>query len=151
MIVTNKDHALDYLGINGNLDKALHYIADTDFGALDDGNVLIDGQDVRVNIKHMRTKPASDAKLEAHDDFADIQMLLEGEETIGWCFRSTELRVTEAAPERDVWFYDGDWAALNLKPGHFVIVFPDDVHAPGLCTTAPQEIRKAVFKVRLNG
>lgn len=78
-------------------------------------------------------------------------MLLEGEETVGWCFRNDSLQVTEAAPERDVWFYDGSWAAIDLKPGHFVIVFPDDVHAPGLCTSAPGDIRKAVFKVRLNG
>lgn len=151
MIVTNKGHALDYLGINEGLDKALRFIAGTDFDTLEDGNVLIDGQDVRVNVKHMRTKPQSDAKLEAHDDFADIQMLLEGEETVGWCFRNDSLQVTEAAPERDVWFYDGSWAAIDLKPGHFVIVFPDDVHAPGLCTSAPGDIRKAVFKVRLNG
>lgn len=55
MIVTNKEHALDYLGINEGLDKALRFIAGTDFDTLEDGNVLIDGQDVRVNVKHMRT------------------------------------------------------------------------------------------------
>ena len=151
MIVTNKEHALDYLGIDPRLDTALHYIADTDLGAVEDGNILIDGQDVRVNVKHMSTKPQGEAKLEAHNDFADIQMLLEGEETLGWCFRGEQLTETEAAPERDIWFYDGKWAALDLKPGQFAIVFPDDVHAPGLCTTAPGNIRKAVFKVRLNG
>lgn len=150
MIVTNASHALDYLGINGNLDKALKYIAETDFSALEDGGILIDGEDVRVNIKHMRTKLRSEAKLEAHGKFADIQMLLEGEETVGWCFRSPDLAETEAAPERDVWFYKGAWAPVELRPGQFVVVFPDDVHAPGLCTAAPEEIRKAIFKVRLD-
>lgn len=38
MIVTNREHALDYLGLNDRLDKALRFIADTDIAALADGN-----------------------------------------------------------------------------------------------------------------
>lgn len=149
MIVTNREHALDYLGLNERLDKALRFIADTDIAALADGNHLIDGEDVRVKVQHMQTKPLDAAKLEAHNDFADIQMLLEGEESIGWCFRTEKLKETEAAPERDIYFYEGEFAKLDLKPGQFVIVFPDDVHAPGLATDEPSGIRKAVFKVKL--
>ena len=56
MIVTNREHALDYLGLNERLDKALRFIADTDIAALADGNHLIDGEDVRVKVQHMQTK-----------------------------------------------------------------------------------------------
>ena len=149
MIVTNREHALDYLGLNDRLDKALRFIADTDIAALADGNHLIDGEDVRVKVQHMQTKPLEMAKLEAHNDFADIQMLLDGSECIGWCFRTDALTETEATPERDIYFYDGDFAKLTLRPGQFVIVFPDDVHAPGLAVDEPETIRKAVFKVKL--
>lgn len=149
MIITNKAHALDYLGISDRLDTALKYISNTDLNNLADGNHLIDGEDVRVKVQHMQTKPLEMAKLEAHNDFADIQMLLEGEESIGWCFRTEKLKETEAAPERDIYFYEGEFAKLDLKPGQFVIVFPDDVHAPGLATDEPSGIRKAVFKVKL--
>lgn len=51
--------------------------------------------------------------------------------------------------ERDIYFYDGNFAKLTLRPGQFVIVFPDDVHAPGLAVDEPETIRKAVFKVKL--
>ena len=149
MIVTNRDHALDYLGLGARMDRALRFIAETDIASLEDGNHLIEGEEVRVKVQHMQTKPLDAAKLEAHNDFADIQMLLEGEESIGWCFRTAELKETEAVPERDIYFYEGEFAKLDLKPGQFVIVFPDDVHAPGLATEAPSGIRKAVFKVKL--
>ena len=149
MIVTNREHALDYLGLNQNLDTALQYISKTDLDGIEDGNHLIEGEEVRVKVQHMQTKPLDAAKLEAHNDFADIQMLLEGEESIGWCFRTEKLKETEAAPERDIYFYEGEFAKLDLKPGQFVIVLPDDVHAPGLATDEPSGIRKAVFKVKL--
>ena len=84
MIVTNQAHVLDYLGINTNLDKALSFIAETDISSLDDGSYPIDGEDVRVKVQHMRTKNSQEARLEAHEAYADIQMLLEGTERIGW-------------------------------------------------------------------
>lgn len=149
MIVTNQAHVLDYLGINTNLDKALSFIAETDISSLDDGSYPIDGEDVRVKVQHMRTKNSQEARLEAHEAYADIQMLLEGTERIGWRFRGAGLCETEVAPERDIWFYEGSYEQLELRPGWLAIVFPDDVHAPGLCPEEPSSIRKAVFKVRL--
>ena len=44
MIVTNREHALDYLGLNERLDKALRFIADTDIAALPEINVAVDAR-----------------------------------------------------------------------------------------------------------
>ena len=115
MIITNKAHALDYLGISDRLDTALRYISNTDLNNLADGNHLIDGEDVRVKVQHMQTKPLEMAKLEAHNDFADIQMLLDGSECIGWCFRTDALTETEAAPERDIYFYARDSSSSSSR------------------------------------
>lgn len=150
MIISNKQHALDYLGINENLDKALRYLHDTDFSQLEDGLHQIDGMDVRVNIRHMTTKPSCEAKLEAHDAFADIQMVFNGTENLLVCFRDDKLTLTEARPESDVYFYEGASSAVSLCADQFIIVFPDDVHAPGVCCDEPSLIRKGVFKVKLS-
>lgn len=149
MIISNKEHCLDYCGINDNLDKALHFIHETDFSKLNDDTYLIDGQDVRVKIQHMNTKLPNQAKLEAHDEFADIQMVFEGSETILVTYRNSDLTVIESYPERDITFYTGDSFPISLNAGQFIIVFPDDVHAPGVCSCKPAQIRKGVFKVRL--
>lgn len=149
MIISNKEHALDYLGLSENMDKALRFIAETDFSKLSDDLHLIDGMDVRVKVQHMTTKLPAQAKLEAHNDFADIQMVFEGQETLLISFRDEKLRETEAKPENDVYFFEGEAKPLVLSPGQFIIVFPDDVHAPGVCVGEPAQIRKGVFKVRL--
>lgn len=150
MIISNKEHCLDYLGIHENLDKALRYINNTDFSKMTDDTYLIDGQDVRVKLQHMTTKQPADAKLEAHDAFADIQMVFEGEETILVCFRDGKLTLTESAPERDVSFFEGPAHPVKLTAGQFIVVFPDDVHAPGVCCGESAQIRKGVFKVRIH-
>lgn len=149
MIISNKKHALDYLGINENLDKALKFIAETDFSKLDDGLHLIDGMDCRVKVQHMMTKKENEAKLEAHDLFADIQMVFEGQECYGLAFRNSFFGPTMTDPEKDISFYSGTYAKCVLNPDEFLIVFPDDVHAPGICCDEPAEIRKGVFKVKL--
>lgn len=150
MIITDRDHVLDYLGLSERLDKALRFIADQKFQGFEDGEYLIDSRDVRVKIQHIQTKLAADAKLEAHNAFIDIQMPLEGTESVGWCFRGTALAETEAHPERDVWFYKGKVSTVELIAGELVILFPNDVHAPGLSIDSPARIRKAVFKIRID-
>lgn len=148
MIISNREHCLDYLGIHENLDKALRYISETDFGSLPDGAYSISGQDVTVKVQHITGKPPEEAKLEAHDKFADIQMVLEGSEMLFLCFRDGTAR-TQSFPERDVSFYEGPSQPVTLSPGQFAVVFPDDVHAPGIRSGGLPHIRKCVFKVRL--
>lgn len=150
MIISNKEHCLDYLGIHKNLDKALHYIHDTDFSQLADDTYFIDGEDVRVKVQHMTTKQPAEARLEAHDTFADIQMVFEGKEVILTCFRDGNLTLAEAAPERDISFFEGPADPVKLTAGQFIVVFPDDVHGPGVCCGEPARIRKGIFKVRLH-
>lgn len=147
MILSHLHQCKDYLGIHPNLDKALCWMADADFSQLPDGQILIDGQDVRVKISTMETKSVSQAKPEAHREFLDIQLLLHGREAYQVAFLD-EMQEMEARPEQDVWFYTGPCRQMELDPGQFLVVFPDDVHAPGLAPEEPAPIRKAVFKIR---
>lgn len=149
MIISNKAHALDYLGISENLDKALKFIADTDFSNVDDGLLLIDGMDCRVKVQHMMTKEETEAKLEAHDLFADIQMVFDGQECYGLAFRDSFDGPFAEDKEKDVSFFAGSFKKYTLNSNEFLVVFPDDVHAPGICCDEPTEIRKGVFKIKL--
>ncbi|MEW9701825.1 YhcH/YjgK/YiaL family protein [Paenibacillus sp. SI8] len=87
---------------------------------------------------------------EKHETFLDIHYLLEGAETIGWA-----LDVGQAPPvedflkERDYALYDqvhGE-QRCQLTPGSFMILFPSDIHCPGLSVHAPEQIRKVVIKI----
>ena len=137
------------MGLSPNLDAALEYLERTPLDQLEDGVYPILGEDVWVRISHITTKPLSQAKPESHRDFADIQMVLEGEETIRCAFLDQMIGRTEDYPHRDIAFYEGPGQDLTLTPGQFLILFPDDVHAPALSPRAPSFVRKALFKVRL--
>lgn len=138
-----------YLGISPRLDKALTYLTDHDLSTIAPGRYPIDGDDVWVKISDITTKPEEEALYEAHENFIDIQMVIHGHEVIRCAFRRDMEGVLEAHPERDVTFFRGIGMPFSLTDGDYLILFPDDVHAPALCQQAPATVRKALFKVRV--
>ena len=98
---------------------------------------------------NLTCKPKSEAVIETHDKYIDIQLPLFGVEKIGWKSRG-ELQ-EESIPydeEKDITFYiDHPTAYTKVYPGQFVIYFPSDGHAPGI---GQGTIRKAVIKIPVN-
>lgn len=149
MIYDSVAHCKRYLGISERLDMALCYLTENDLSALDDGAYPIDGADVTLRISSYLTKTANEAKIEAHRDFLDIQLVLDGEEAIRYGLLEEMERETQAYPGRDLYFYEGPTQEAFLSTGKFLILFPSDVHAPALCAGGPSHVRKALIKVRL--
>lgn len=149
MIFSNRNQCQRYLGIHPNLDAALRFIQNTDLSAMEPGEYPISGKDVWIRISDITTKPEADAVLEAHRDFLDIQMVLRGEEIIRCGFLGDMTGITDSRPERDIFFYQGPSQPIALTDGQFLILFPDDVHAPALTKGKPATVRKALVKVRL--
>lgn len=87
-------------------------------------------------------------KLETHSNFADLQMLIDGEETIYYA-PVAELPCTsayDAAGDYALYQADMDTAtALTLKPGNFTIFLPEEGHMPGCGNGKP--VVKAVIKI----
>lgn len=149
MIYGNSQHASQYFGLSPRLDRAIVYLQSHDLAAMEPGRYPIFGDDVWVKISDITTKPESEALYEAHDNFIDIQMVLHGKEIIRCAFRRDMEGILAAPPDRDVIFYRGRGLPFSLTDGDFLILFPDDVHAPALSDQAPAPVRKALFKVRV--
>ena len=49
----------------------------------------------------------------------------------------------------DIAFYGGDFAPLPLTPGRWMLLFPQDAHAPQIALGTPSRVRKAVAKILL--
>ncbi|MDE6204399.1 MAG: YhcH/YjgK/YiaL family protein, partial [Lachnospiraceae bacterium] len=136
-----------YLGISGNMDKALAYMAGTDLSSLEDGRHEIDGNNVFVNVMQAATDPGK-KEYEFHEEYYDIQIDLAGCEDIWF---STEFQeITRPYGE------DGDIgmgtckceAVCHLSPGRFAVCEPREPHLPGVAPgSAGEKIRKAVIKV----
>jgi YhcH/YjgK/YiaL family protein len=106
-----------------------------------------------VNVEEYTTKCISNAKFETHNNYIDIQLLLEGEERI--YFHSREA-ITEIEPydeSRDITFYknsvkDSDYVTLDTT--NFVLIYPHEAHAPQVAIADEQtQVKKAVAKVRI--
>lgn len=89
------------------------------------GRYELQGDDIYMNVMRFATQSAESKKAELHEKFIDIQILLQGEETI-------HCGVADSARECDVWHKEEDYqlcAAIadqqqvTLKPGMFAIFF----------------------------
>ncbi len=138
-----------YDSVCPRMKQAFELISKLDLATMPNGKHLLDGEDIFVNIAEIDLKKPSDAKLEVHNVYADIQILLVGdEEGFGWSERKD---ITEAMgefdTEKDVQFFgDAHQTVYTLRKGQFTILMPEDGHAPMI---GEGKIKKAIVKVRI--
>jgi biofilm protein TabA len=134
---------------------AFDYLAMVDADTPADTHHRIQGDDIYAVVMDYDTRPLHEAKLETHRKYADIQVLLSGEEEALW-LPNTDLKIqTPYDSERDAAFYElptTPGAALRLKPGVFVMFFPDDAHMPMLRVgnAITHAVKKVVIKIRVD-
>lgn len=149
MIIDTLKNASKYFSVHPLFEKAFEYIRQTDLANAADGKADIsEGLKSIISKAQGKTREASLAKFECHDKNIDIQLCIDGIETIGW--KPREKCVTangDYNPEKDVRFFsDAPDTFFELTNEQFAIFFPEDVHAPMI---GEGEIKKLVIKVRL--
>ena len=148
MIFDSLKNSALYYPVSPRLEKAFGFIASTDWETMEPGIHELDGKDIYVNVMEPELKKPADAKLEIHDAYIDIQVLIRGEqETFGWSERA-DLRkpVGEFDAGKDIRFFDNEPQTFyTLRPGQFTIFFPEDGHAPMI---GEGNVRKIIVKVR---
>lgn len=147
MILDSLKNAELYYGVCPRMKRAFELLAQTDLMALPLGKNQLDGDEIFVNIMEVELKVPADAKLEIHNKYADIQVLITGkEEKFGWTERA-ELKeaIGEFDTEKDVQFFNDAHAnTYAIVPGQFTILMPEDGHAPMI---GEGKVRKAIVKV----
>lgn len=148
MIFDSLKNAGLYYGVHPRMKRAFELIAATDWTRMEPGIHELDGRDIYVNVMERELKKAADAKLEVHDAYIDIQVLVSGrEETFGWSERK-DLRQPQGAfnTEKDIQLFDDEpQTCYTLRPGQFTVLFPEDGHAPMI---GEGTVRKIIVKVR---
>ena len=110
----------------------------------------IRGKDVYAIHQVNRTKPANFARFEAHRKYIDLQYIWEGQEIISITSADNLTVITLYDEEKDIIFYKYFRSAtLVMKPRMFAILYPCDVHAPGMVFKKQQLVRKTVVKVKV--
>ena len=148
MILDSLKNSALYENVNPRMKKAFALIVSTDWTAMEPGIHELDGKDIYVNVMERELKQKSDAKLEVHNEYIDIQVLISGrEESFGWSERK-DLKLPQGGfdAEKDIQFFDDvPQTYYTLRPGQFTVLFPEDGHAP---MVGEGTMRKIIVKVR---
>ncbi len=113
------------------------------------GRYKLDGDMVMADVLYYDTKPLAECKVELHARYIDIQVVLEGQETILSLPTKGLPLLEEFNFERDRGFfsYNGVPAvSVPMTDGSFAVYFPGEGHLTAW-NDNPTAIRKIVFKV----
>lgn len=146
MILDTLDQADRYASLHPGFAPGFAFLREAPLAELQPGRHEIDGERVFAIVATDEGRGRDGARLEAHRRYIDIQLVVEGNEVIGWSELTccTNVESPYDAEKDIVFFRDRPATWMDLAPGHFCIFFPEDAHAP---LAGQGLVRKIVVKV----
>ena len=146
MILARLDQADRYLALHPDFPAAIAFLRSQSLSDMLEGRIEITGT-MYAMVSRSPARRRSEARLEAHRQYIDIQYVIAGPEEMGWRPRSRcQQSHGQYDAEKDIEFFgETPDSFVTVRPGDFVIFFPDDAHAPLIGTG---EIHKVVIKVQ---
>lgn len=130
--------------------NAFDFIRNNDLSKLEDGKYIIDGDLLFVNVMTVDTVSNDSKSCEVHQNYADIQILIEGEELMEFSTSSINSNsVTEYDEKTDFQLVDPNEpiSTVILQANMFAVFFPYEPHKPTCSVNETKTIRKAVIKI----
>lgn len=148
MIYGNIAYADRYASLHPLLPQLFAYVKSHDLLHTPMGKIVFDGDKLFINNVNPECLSEEKQVLEVHRRYIDVHILLEGKERVGW--RNTDDCKDVAHPYDEAGdfatFFDKPTTYIDMMPNNFLIVFPEDAHAPII---GSGRIRKAIAKVML--
>lgn len=145
MVLTTVVDVERYYALNPLFEKGVAYVLAHRDAAV--GRYEIEGEDCFVLFVEATKRPQAEAKLEVHDRYIDVQLLLEGREGFGWKPRAACVQPQGVFNQQnDILLFDDPYdRVVEASAGELVIFFPEDGHAP---LVGEGTVRKAIIKVK---
>lgn len=120
--------------------------------SMPEGYHPIDGDNIYARVMSYNTSARKDCKIEAHNEYVDVQSTLIGSEGIE-IFDRSALNVEAAYDkEQDVEFFEEtipSYLFVDNQPGRFSMIFPEEAHRPQISVNGKNEVvKKFVIKIR---
>ena len=147
MIIDTIENLGKYVALNPLFADVIEFLKKNDLRTMEEGKYPIKDKNLFLSVQVAKQRTKESAFIETHIEMVDIQIPISCAETYGYsplCY----LPEFEYDAEMDMTKY-GDTKPqtyVTIKPGQFVIFFPQDGHAP--CIIDEQEIKKVIFKVK---
>ena len=149
MIFGNINNLSEFPFLEEQVKECFEYAKTHDLASYEKGSHEIDGDRLFVNIVEYTTTTPEERFWEAHKAYLDIHILVKGEETIDINFIEN-MKLGEYKEADDFLPMEGDMqASVILKPGDFLICYPEDAHRTGVIATKVSDLKKGIFKVKI--
>lgn len=95
------------------------------------------------------TKNSEEGLWEAHRRYLDIHVILEGEELVEIADISNMISTKDYEDDYELFTGEKDFS-VNVVPGDFLVLFPNEVHKTGVKIKDATAVKKIVFKLLLD-
>ena len=152
MILDKLENAGQYAGLHQGIDMLLEKLKTLDPDTYTPEREELDGKNVFMFGTTYETKDPANVRMEAHRAYVDVMYMLRGAETV-YVKPVMELQniTDDYDPEKDCLLAapQGGATAVRLEAGSFLVLFPQDAHAPACHSEEPGTVLKIIGKARL--
>lgn len=135
----------DYLPVN--IKKCFEYAASNNLLNYEKGSYKIDGDNLFVNIVEYETTEVENRFWEAHRNYLDLHLMLDGKEQIDLNFIEN-MEEKEFVEKDDFLPLEGDKNSyVILEKDDFLVCYPNDAHRTAVKVRSSEKIKKAIFKI----
>lgn len=128
--------------------QALCFLDNLSAQELPDANTIIIENKLFCNPVILISKPEKECIYEAHRKYIDLHYIVSGAERIATAHITTLSSTIPYSSEKDIEFLEGAADGYyDLKPGQFMVCFPNDAHKVAIMKDQPINIQKVVFKI----
>lgn len=149
MIIADLQDSDRYISIHPLFRELFAYIKQADWDSLPLGKIVLKGDDLYINHVDVQGAQKDLQPLEFHNRYIDVHIPLSSDEIIGWANRADLHDIkTPYQAETDCGFYgERPKQFVNVAVGMFVVVFPEDAHAPAI---ASGHLKKLIAKIKID-
>lgn len=149
MIIGNIQNLDEFPYLEEQIKACFAYAQNHDLLHYEKGSHEIDGERLFVNIVEYTTTTAEERFWEAHKDYLDIHVMLNGTEQIDLNFIQN-MEQKEYVKKDDFLPLEGEKkCSVVLEDHDFLICYPSDAHRTAVAADKPAKIKKAIFKVHI--
>ena len=147
MIFGNIKNLDEFNYLKSDIKKCFEYANSNDLLNYDKGIYKIDGDNLFVNIVEYETTDVDNRFWEAHKNYLDLHLMLDGEEQIDVNFIDN-MNQKEFVEKDDFLPLEGEKKShVILNKDDFLICYPNDAHRTAVKVKEPKNIKKAIFNI----
>ena len=138
--------------ISKRVNEALEYLEGLNVTGADAGKKVIVNDNFFYSVHSYETKSADECKLESHREYIDIQLMIDGEESME-VVDTSKLTIKENYDEKkDVMFWNipRRMAKITLRAGDYIVLYPENAHRGAATIKKITHVLKIVGKVKID-